>query len=269
MPIRVECHCGKKYLLKDSVAGRRVQCPACAAVIRVPGGAPEMAHASGSGPVSCQGAVERAALPRAAMVLAAVAYVIVMLLLTASAMPYWSFSSHGGPETMRLRFISAWSDKGGERAFTDATGSFTQTWRQHEAFELWFLEWLGVWAVFGGMIRLVESRRGARHARALRPPRLWAALVLSVLWPGLGFAYAVRGSRGFLAAAACPFALAAALVVLGPWWIHLFGFPEAAGMVLFLLAAAGIYLGGIAVPAILCVRERSALGHQTGAASAR
>jgi len=37
MPISVTCACGKKYTFKDKFAGRRAKCPACGAIIAVPG----------------------------------------------------------------------------------------------------------------------------------------------------------------------------------------------------------------------------------------
>jgi hypothetical protein len=36
MPIAVTCECGKNLRLKDELAGRRIRCPACQAVFRVP-----------------------------------------------------------------------------------------------------------------------------------------------------------------------------------------------------------------------------------------
>jgi len=37
MPIQVTCACGKTYKFKDEVAGRRAKCPACGAVVAIPG----------------------------------------------------------------------------------------------------------------------------------------------------------------------------------------------------------------------------------------
>ncbi len=36
MSIQVICECGKSYKLKDETAGKKVRCPNCQAVIRVP-----------------------------------------------------------------------------------------------------------------------------------------------------------------------------------------------------------------------------------------
>lgn len=36
MPIRARCQCGKTYVFKDQFAGRRAQCPACAAILIIP-----------------------------------------------------------------------------------------------------------------------------------------------------------------------------------------------------------------------------------------
>lgn len=41
MPITLTCACGKTLQVKDEFAGRRVKCPACAAVASVPAAAPQ------------------------------------------------------------------------------------------------------------------------------------------------------------------------------------------------------------------------------------
>ncbi len=37
MSIKIECDCGKKAKVPDDVAGRKIKCPGCGAVLRVPG----------------------------------------------------------------------------------------------------------------------------------------------------------------------------------------------------------------------------------------
>lgn len=37
MPIRLGCNCGKKLQVKDDLAGKKIKCPGCAEVLRVPG----------------------------------------------------------------------------------------------------------------------------------------------------------------------------------------------------------------------------------------
>jgi hypothetical protein len=45
MPILLSCACGKKFRVNDNLAGKRIKCPGCAAVLAVPGAAtPEAAH---------------------------------------------------------------------------------------------------------------------------------------------------------------------------------------------------------------------------------
>src|SRR5262245_14196354 len=41
MAIRVECACGKQLSLKDELAGKKVRCPECKAVLQVPAAAAE------------------------------------------------------------------------------------------------------------------------------------------------------------------------------------------------------------------------------------
>lgn len=36
MSVRLECSCGKKLSIKDEMAGRRIKCPACGAVLTIP-----------------------------------------------------------------------------------------------------------------------------------------------------------------------------------------------------------------------------------------
>jgi hypothetical protein len=37
MPILVTCSCGKEYLFKDAVAGRRAKCLVCGQPVQIPG----------------------------------------------------------------------------------------------------------------------------------------------------------------------------------------------------------------------------------------
>lgn len=47
MSIKIECDCGKKAKVPDDVAGRKIKCPGCGAVLRVPGEKAEKASKSG------------------------------------------------------------------------------------------------------------------------------------------------------------------------------------------------------------------------------
>jgi PHP family Zn ribbon phosphoesterase len=38
MTIATTCQCGKKYQVKEELAGRRVKCPACGMTLTIPGG---------------------------------------------------------------------------------------------------------------------------------------------------------------------------------------------------------------------------------------
>ncbi|RIK65909.1 MAG: hypothetical protein DCC65_11555 [Planctomycetota bacterium] len=49
MPIAVACKCGKKFKVKDELAGKAVRCPACKSPLRIPGGAPAAAGVRGGG----------------------------------------------------------------------------------------------------------------------------------------------------------------------------------------------------------------------------
>ena len=41
MPITLQCSCGKQFKVLDDLAGKRVKCPGCQAIVAVPGGAEE------------------------------------------------------------------------------------------------------------------------------------------------------------------------------------------------------------------------------------
>lgn len=45
MSVVVNCNCGKKFKAKDEMAGKKVRCPDCKSVIRIPGGAGDSAVA--------------------------------------------------------------------------------------------------------------------------------------------------------------------------------------------------------------------------------
>lgn len=40
MPLIVPCPCGKRLRAREDLAGKRVRCPACVAIVQVPGVAP-------------------------------------------------------------------------------------------------------------------------------------------------------------------------------------------------------------------------------------
>jgi hypothetical protein len=46
MPISVTCACGQEYRLVDSLAGRKIRCKSCSAIIAVPGSNPLQASSS-------------------------------------------------------------------------------------------------------------------------------------------------------------------------------------------------------------------------------
>src|SRR4029079_4843735 len=46
-PIKVQCTCGKAFAAKDELAGKTVKCPGCQKPLKIPGGAPAAAKASG------------------------------------------------------------------------------------------------------------------------------------------------------------------------------------------------------------------------------
>jgi hypothetical protein len=60
--IRFTCTCGKVLQVADELAGRRVRCPACQAVLSVPGGAAAESAGSGEG-IRAEPAVRRPRLP--------------------------------------------------------------------------------------------------------------------------------------------------------------------------------------------------------------
>lgn len=65
MPIAVACKCGKKFKVKDELAGKAVRCPDCKAPLKIPGaGVPVAASARGRGGSSAPTVDEKAAMLR-------------------------------------------------------------------------------------------------------------------------------------------------------------------------------------------------------------
>lgn len=62
MPIAVACKCGKKFKVKDELAGKAVRCPDCKSAIKIPGGAPSAVASKGGGRSSAPAVDHKAAL---------------------------------------------------------------------------------------------------------------------------------------------------------------------------------------------------------------
>ena len=62
MPITVGCKCGKKFKVKDELAGKAVRCPACKSALRIPGEPAAAGAAKKAGKSSAPKVDEQAAL---------------------------------------------------------------------------------------------------------------------------------------------------------------------------------------------------------------
>lgn len=63
MPIAVACKCGKKFKVKDELAGKAVRCPDCKSPLKIPGaGVPVAASTRGRGGSSAPAVDEKAAM---------------------------------------------------------------------------------------------------------------------------------------------------------------------------------------------------------------
>lgn len=95
MPIQVTCACGKVYKFKDEVAGRRAKCPACGAVVAIPGvrvtAAPSAAEADAE-------AADAADAHRSHIVLVALGGAAALVVVALAVVGYHFLSQPAGPK---------------------------------------------------------------------------------------------------------------------------------------------------------------------------
>jgi hypothetical protein len=95
MPIQVTCACGKVYKFKDEVAGRRAKCPACGAVVAIPGvrvtAAPPAAEADAD-------AADAADARRSHIVLIALGGAAALVVAALAVVGYHFLSQPAGPK---------------------------------------------------------------------------------------------------------------------------------------------------------------------------